>query len=273
MVIAVKLEEPLGAALEEAKPRRAESWRSELSLADIRANLETARALYDSPGGFGDALGGTRPTRTSWTARSGRASSGRFAQLDAIEPPLPAAVEDRAARAQGRGAGEPSSRACATWWRRSWRRRSTSLIGFNAHGRGLRDEMDQARLRTRTRAPRLPARPRRQRCWSASGCGRRRRAAAPGRSTSAAGPTTEGRYFTSGFRADGRTVFDVELPGRGHAQLPAGDRALRRLRAAPGPLRRRARCRARALRCTGIDAAPGRHFYGHGPSRRMAASC
>ena len=47
-VIALKLEAPLG-ALEEAKPRRAENWRSELSLAGIRANLETADALYAAP--------------------------------------------------------------------------------------------------------------------------------------------------------------------------------------------------------------------------------
>jgi predicted lipoprotein len=98
-VIALKLEAPLGASLEEAKPKRAESWRSELSLADIRANLETAEALYAGAGGFGDALaalGGE--DQLDWAIRRGLARA--FAQLDAIELPFHAAVEDPAARAQ-----------------------------------------------------------------------------------------------------------------------------------------------------------------------------
>ncbi len=74
----------------------------------------------------------------------------------------------------------------------------------------------------------------------------------------------EGRYFTSGFRADGRTVFDVELSGRGHA-----------ISFRPGT----AHCIVYARRpgrfavvldagegvaLHRLDAAPGRHFYGHG---------
>jgi len=74
----------------------------------------------------------------------------------------------------------------------------------------------------------------------------------------------EGRYFTSGFRADGATVFDLELPGRGHAisfrlgsvQCVVYARRPGRfavvLDAAEGVVMHR------------IDAAPGRHFYGHG---------
>ncbi len=97
MVIAVKLEEPLGKSLEAAKPRRAENWRSERSLADIRANLETARALYLSPGGFGDALAALGDEDQLDSAiRQGFERA--LAKLDAIEPPLHAAVEDRATR-------------------------------------------------------------------------------------------------------------------------------------------------------------------------------
>jgi hypothetical protein len=98
-VIALKLEAPLGASLAEAKPRRAESWRSELSLADIRANLETAQALYASPGGFGAALDAlSDDDQLDGAIRQGFASA--FAQLDAIKLPLSAAVADPAARAQ-----------------------------------------------------------------------------------------------------------------------------------------------------------------------------
>ncbi|MGH6898309.1 MAG: imelysin family protein [Geminicoccaceae bacterium] len=98
-VIALKLEAPLGAALEEAKPRRAESWRSELSLANIRANLETAEALYAGAGGFGAALAALADEdQLDWAIRRG--FDRAFAQLDAIALPLPAAVEDPAARAR-----------------------------------------------------------------------------------------------------------------------------------------------------------------------------
>jgi predicted lipoprotein len=54
--VELKLERPLGHSLRDARPRRAESWRSRRSLANIAANLETARALFVTPGGFGDQL-------------------------------------------------------------------------------------------------------------------------------------------------------------------------------------------------------------------------
>jgi len=98
-VIALKLEAPLGASLEDAKPRRAESWRSGLSLAEIRANLETAEALYVSAGGFGAALDALADEDQLDSAM--RQGFGRtFAQLDEIALTLPAAVEDPKARAQ-----------------------------------------------------------------------------------------------------------------------------------------------------------------------------
>jgi predicted lipoprotein len=98
-VIALKLEPPLGESLEQAKPRRAESWRSDLSLANVRANLETAEALYASPDGFGDALGAlTDQNQLDRAIREGFARA--FAQLDAIGMPLQTAVEGPAARAR-----------------------------------------------------------------------------------------------------------------------------------------------------------------------------
>ena len=56
VAVRLKLERPLGKTIEKARPRRAESWRSSRSLANIIANLETAHALYATPGGFGDLL-------------------------------------------------------------------------------------------------------------------------------------------------------------------------------------------------------------------------
>ncbi|MGH6898308.1 MAG: DUF1513 domain-containing protein [Geminicoccaceae bacterium] len=72
------------------------------------------------------------------------------------------------------------------------------------------------------------------------------------------------RHFATGFRADGRMVFDVPLAGRGHgaAFRPAPAHCVVFARR-PGTFavvidieRGEALCR--------IDAAGGRHFYGHG---------
>lgn len=74
----------------------------------------------------------------------------------------------------------------------------------------------------------------------------------------------DGRFLTTGFRADGERLFDLPLPGRGH------DLALR----PDGPecvvFARRPGTFAvvidvdRGVVLRRIDAAPGRHFYGHG---------
>ena len=50
----LKLERPIGADAARAKPKRAESWRSERSLKNIQINLEVARELYVT--GFASAL-------------------------------------------------------------------------------------------------------------------------------------------------------------------------------------------------------------------------
>lgn len=49
----LKLSRPLGSALDKAKPRRAESWRSARSLDNLQANLAAVEALYADEAGFG----------------------------------------------------------------------------------------------------------------------------------------------------------------------------------------------------------------------------
>ena len=56
IAIQLKLERPLGDDIAGARPKLAENWRSERSLDNIAANLETAQALYETAGGFGDLL-------------------------------------------------------------------------------------------------------------------------------------------------------------------------------------------------------------------------
>lgn len=48
----LKLSRPLGSALDKAKPRRAESWRSARSLENVRANLAAVESLYAGEAGF-----------------------------------------------------------------------------------------------------------------------------------------------------------------------------------------------------------------------------
>jgi uncharacterized protein len=97
--IQVKLEPPMGDSLQSARGRRAESWRSHMALPSVAANLETARDLYATPGGFGDlyvALGGD-------PALDGQVRTGFDAALQTaqrIPLPLADAVEDPAARGQ-----------------------------------------------------------------------------------------------------------------------------------------------------------------------------
>jgi hypothetical protein len=56
IAIQLKLEHPLGRDLAGARPKLAENWRSARSLDNIAANLETAQALYETAGSFGDLL-------------------------------------------------------------------------------------------------------------------------------------------------------------------------------------------------------------------------
>ena len=56
VVASRKLAAPLGKSAEAAKPKRAESWRSGRSLRNVGLNLETLRAVVETPGGFADLL-------------------------------------------------------------------------------------------------------------------------------------------------------------------------------------------------------------------------
>ena len=79
--------------------RRAENWRSGMELPSVAANLETARDLYATAGGFGDlfvALGGDAALDEQI-----RAGFDQTLQTAAGIPlPLAEAVEDPAARDQ-----------------------------------------------------------------------------------------------------------------------------------------------------------------------------
>jgi uncharacterized protein len=99
-------------------------------------------------------------------------------------------------------------------------------------------------------------------CSSPSASGPPRRGAAPGRFGCRADEAE--RYFTTGFGADGDVVFDIPLPGRGHgaAFRPAAAQCVVFARR-PGTFAVVIDLdRAEAL--YRIDAAAGRHFYGHG---------
>ncbi len=91
-----KLEPPLGAATEEAKPRLSESWRSGLSNANIAANLQTLAALYRTPGGFGDLLAATggMALEVGIAAQFDQA----LGLIEAVPMPLSKAVADPGAR-------------------------------------------------------------------------------------------------------------------------------------------------------------------------------
>jgi uncharacterized protein len=97
--IQAKLEPPMGDSLDSARGRRAENWRSHMALASVAANLETARDLYATPGGFGDlfqALGGD--PAVDQQVRTGFEDALQTTQD--IPLPLAEAVEDPAAREQ-----------------------------------------------------------------------------------------------------------------------------------------------------------------------------
>ncbi|WP_298728011.1 imelysin family protein [uncultured Ferrovibrio sp.] len=86
-----KLARPLGASAEEARPRLAESWRSERSLRNIRLNLLAAQDLYKSA--FAPAL-----ADKALDAAIMDGFSQAWAAADAVTGTLEAAVQDKAAR-------------------------------------------------------------------------------------------------------------------------------------------------------------------------------
>jgi hypothetical protein len=92
-VVDQKLARPLGDSLEKARPKRAEAWRSGLSLAAIRVNIEALEALYAL--GFAPAL-----TDTALRERIAAAFRRAADQAAQIEQPLAEAVRDPGSRAR-----------------------------------------------------------------------------------------------------------------------------------------------------------------------------
>jgi len=95
-----KLAGPLGASLDTARPRAAESWRSGLSMDNIRRNLLAAKALYfgDAGGpGFADLLR-AQPDQEKTADLFERAFAQTLATAQSVDLPLAAAVEDAAER-------------------------------------------------------------------------------------------------------------------------------------------------------------------------------
>lgn len=91
VIVEQKLERPLGANLRKARGKRAESWRSEQSLANIRDNLVATRTLYDT----------AFSKRLQDEALGAQIEAGFVATLsalDAVGMPLHRAVKDPAAR-------------------------------------------------------------------------------------------------------------------------------------------------------------------------------
>jgi len=88
-----KLARPLGASVNEARPRLAESWRSERSLRNIQRNIAAAQQLYEA--GFAPAV----PDKALDAAiRDGFAKT--LAAASALKVPLETAVQDKVARPQ-----------------------------------------------------------------------------------------------------------------------------------------------------------------------------
>ena len=94
----VKLTRPLGDGIEDARGKRAESWRSQSSLDNIVANLETLQQLFDAPHGIADLLVrvNAAPVAEGVSQRLGAA----LATARAIPVPLETAVSDPTHRGQ-----------------------------------------------------------------------------------------------------------------------------------------------------------------------------
>ena len=97
-IIAQKLESPLGESVVKAKPKRAESWRSERSMRNIVLNIESIRALVDTPGGFADLVTSHGESELADSLRKGFAQAASDAR--AVTRPLSEAVSEPGERAK-----------------------------------------------------------------------------------------------------------------------------------------------------------------------------
>lgn len=97
-IIAQKLESPLGESVAKAKPKRAESWRSERSMRNIVLNIESVRALVETPGGFADLVTAHGESELADSLRKGFAQVASDAR--AVTPTLSEAVSKPDERAK-----------------------------------------------------------------------------------------------------------------------------------------------------------------------------
>lgn len=97
MIADLKLARPLGGEAAKAKPRRAESWRSEASLANIRANLRALEELYGGPAGFSGFVVAIANNRDLDRRLRAGFEAARATAAE-IRPPLSAALGDPAER-------------------------------------------------------------------------------------------------------------------------------------------------------------------------------
>ncbi len=93
----MKLLAPLGETPAKAKPQAAELWRSDLSLAMLRANLEGLRELFGTDGGLGGVLSAT-PEGAPVAAAFAATLAEAFRAMDRITLPLGEAAADAGRR-------------------------------------------------------------------------------------------------------------------------------------------------------------------------------
>ena len=97
-VVTQKLASPLGESAERSKPKRAESWRSGRSLRNVILNLESTRALVETPGGFADLVTRHGETALAESLREGFAAA--ISKAESITLPLRDAVTHPGERAK-----------------------------------------------------------------------------------------------------------------------------------------------------------------------------
>lgn len=93
VIVDQKLDRPLDKSLQKARGKRAESWRSERSLRNIRLNLENLHAFYRSA--FAPRLKDPKLEQAIETA-----FINTLKAVDAVQQPLAMAVKDSATRTQ-----------------------------------------------------------------------------------------------------------------------------------------------------------------------------
>ena len=98
VIVTQKLQAPLGEGVEKARPKRAESRRSGRSLRNVVMNLESMRAMVETPGGFADLVAAHGAGALADDLRKGFA--GAVSKAASVHRPLGDAVTDPDERAK-----------------------------------------------------------------------------------------------------------------------------------------------------------------------------